>query len=509
MTADTHPHANQATAETLNHKLVNLGGRQESWMTVNDNPSPADPSSHPPRHQTPVQQTPVQQPKRRGRPPKNPAQPSRAAVPARTPTAHHVERHPASNSTSPQLVNVVAGQNTAESRPASVAVFFSPTPSEDTAFHVPQPIYRGDNTSSVDPDFLQLDPIHAAYAPDTPLETVFMVAAQRQTRLLKRGAEGPPKNAKKRGPVNRLGREQLTIPASAMHASSPSPIMAQVSNAEITRYSLLQPVQSGSPLLRYMPSRSLSLAQSNGQMPSPQLPQAGQFCYPREGQTPLQANNPFCQSAALSRGPVQGRHFTPAKDRLPSINQDIGQHYNPASAPSYTLQDCLQKLNSFHALSPGHLRDKSRLAVLRDATDKQDWAYLTMHQYYCMLSHDPNRVHVALRSHPSLHVALKILYDILGLNEMLSPDVLRFFSNYPFSLEDLGARWPCAFEYQFHLFRWFVTQSPNYDGLKRICGTRRIPPLARELAVGLRIASVTFQQLLFTAFLRCIWRAVP
>ena len=38
--------------------------------------------------------------------------------------------------------------------------------------------------------------------------------------------------------------------------------------------------------------------------------------------------------------------------------------------------------------------------------------------------------------------------------------------------------------------------------------TLRRPPLARDLAVQLGIASPTFQRLLFTALLRSLWRAV-
>jgi hypothetical protein len=75
-------------------------------------------------------------------------------------------------------------------------------------------------------------------------------------------------------------------------------------------------------------------------------------------------------------------------------------------------------------------------------------------------------------------------------------------------MQQIAAMWPATFEYQAQLFKQFVDHSPNYNHLKAMCEHRRCPPLARELAIELRIPSLTFQRLLFTAFLRCICRAV-
>ena len=60
------------------------------------------------------------------------------------------------------------------------------------------------------------------------------------------------------------------------------------------------------------------------------------------------------------------------------------------------------------------------MKVLQDAADKQDWAYLIMHQYYCMLTTCPEAVPDNVKNSPTLHWALRILHDVLQPNTMLS-----------------------------------------------------------------------------------------
>jgi hypothetical protein len=178
----------------------------------------------------------------------------------------------------------------------------------------------------------------------------------------------------------------------------------------------------------------------------------------------------------------------------------------------YTKKYCLQMLHSFqasHPLSSNNPQDGRRLRVLEDAVKIMDWAYLTMHQYYCLLTHFPHLLPEGVQALPGLQQAQKMLSEVLDSNHILSPAYLHFFSNFPYPMQQIAAMWPAKFEHQAHLFRLFVVQSQNYHQLKEICEGRRCPPLARDLASDLRIASPTFQRLVFTAFLRCMWRAVP
>ncbi|KAJ4366484.1 hypothetical protein N0V83_008120 [Neocucurbitaria cava] len=129
--------------------------------------------------------------------------------------------------------------------------------------------------------------------------------------------------------------------------------------------------------------------------------------------------------------------------------------------------------------------------------------------YYCMLSHIPNAVPEGLRCQPSLHNAMNMIRQVLDSNDTLSPAVLSLFCRFPYPLDVVGAKWPSQMQHQAELFLSFMTHSPNIDQMKRICRERRYPPLVRELAVDLRIASPTFRRLLFTSLLRSMWKSNP
>ncbi|USP79284.1 uncharacterized protein yc1106_06558 [Curvularia clavata] len=240
----------------------------------------------------------------------------------------------------------------------------------------------------------------------------------------------------------------------------------------------------------------------------------------------LPPNNPVQTSSSpvLRQNPSA---LNQTSGQAPVLNQptDIQLHAlgpNRTAAPSYsrpglrpawyTKQDCLDALQRFQSsipASPAHASDRMRMAVLRDAVDRQDWAYLTMHQYYCMLTTCPANLPHSLTNAPTLPHALRLLHDVLQPNHTLSPTVLYFFSHFPFPLQTIRATWGPIFEQQMHLFSLFVSRSSNYEQLRQICDQRRYPPLARELSTTLGIGSVTFQRLVFTAFYRHICRWIP
>ncbi|KAF2032932.1 hypothetical protein EK21DRAFT_59641 [Setomelanomma holmii] len=452
MPAEGDP-ANNATARTLNYALGNLGGRQKSWMAAPNSASNPPPS--PLTARIPALPSPV---RKRGRPPKNQTQ---TAAPAHSATEPQAERQPLSKSTSPQLANVMTPREFPRQRPPSVTVFPSPTPSEETMDITTAPALRGGHAAA-NLDFLELDQVHANYAHDPPLETVFMDEVQRAGSAPKRSSEGDGGQAEKRNRTN--GDMQPSPPVSTPQCPD-FPRRPSAPQAHIT-----------SPHLAQAQSRSPSLGQlHNGQVGSHS---------------------------------IQGRLVagTPPVPQAPT-RPCAGYHSNWC-----TSAECTQVLRAFQAtfaVSANRPRDETRINVLRDATDREDWDYLIMHQFYCLLDYNPTLLPKDLRNKPGLNQALRILQDVLDSNNHLSPAVLHFFSNYPYPLQEILARWPATLEHYTRKFCSFIAHSPNYDRLRLTCESRRFPPVAWELAHCLALSSITFQCLLFTAFLRCIWRGVP
>jgi zinc finger MIZ domain-containing protein len=129
--------------------------------------------------------------------------------------------------------------------------------------------------------------------------------------------------------------------------------------------------------------------------------------------------------------------------------------------------------------------DGRRLDVLRDAVRKQDWDYLTIHQYYCLLDIDRATLPLKLTNDPNLPAAYSLVKEVLDTNGNLSPATQTFFTKFPLPLAQMATNWPRAYEQQQHMFFRFMSLAGNFPGLKNACGQRKYPPLARELAEGL------------------------
>ncbi|PSN66653.1 hypothetical protein BS50DRAFT_493722 [Corynespora cassiicola Philippines] len=178
----------------------------------------------------------------------------------------------------------------------------------------------------------------------------------------------------------------------------------------------------------------------------------------------------------------------------------------------YTVNDCAIVMNRFldrNPIPPTHPRDSKRLEVLQDALNKQDWYYLTMHQYYCALDADPNSVPRSFKTHAFLPAAIKLMRETLDLNGTLSPTVLKFFATFPCPLAKAGLLWPHRFEHEANAFFIFMQHAKNYDTLKALCLERLFPPLMREIFCELGIASQVFQRIVFTAIYRRICGTGP
>ncbi|EUC46728.1 hypothetical protein COCMIDRAFT_92098 [Bipolaris oryzae ATCC 44560] len=480
--------AGDATAHTLHHALGNLGGPRKNWMLPSSAPVeppalPAQPSANPLPFTV----------RGRGRPRKIPSQRRPSLHPVDPSVQSHYtgqpEQHPASNYTSsPQLANALAP------RPSLASVLPSSTPSEDAATSAATAaaatITMSPAVATVSPttyspaasaDAFTFDSAGAAYAPETPLEHVSMDPLQRR-RPSHGSVDGhtrqvyaPHKSTNLRPAV----RQNMTNTMSHVATDIATPNLPR--RPSLNTYS-----QANSPIQRQAHSHSPStLTHPPGQVSSPHLPAGVQFHHSAERRT-----------TAL---PQTFQGTSPASPNM-----------SFTMSPWYTTKSCLDQLKAFQvsmSALPSHSRDRLRFGVLRDATEKEDWFYLTIHQCYCMLTTAPEALPDTIKNLPGLPEAQKVLQDILEPNYILSSSVLDFFSNYPYPMQAIFAKWPSGFDYQVHLFTMFVAHCLNYEHLRSTCDQRRYPPLARELDTTLCVPSPIFQRLVFTGFLRYLWRA--
>lgn len=178
----------------------------------------------------------------------------------------------------------------------------------------------------------------------------------------------------------------------------------------------------------------------------------------------------------------------------------------------YTPQDCWEALHRFEAAYPAssaHAWDSRRLIVLRDAIQQQDWSYLTLHQYFSLLTLNNKAVPTALRTQPRLPQAIQLIQHVLGVNDDVSSVYLSFFASFPAPIEILAERWPAMVEQQGIQFLLFILHAPDINMVRITCAERRFPLLAQEMIVNYKITSRIFQRLLFMSCLRWICRALP
>jgi hypothetical protein len=468
MAAEGNAAAKDAMLQTLNSALGNLGGGQKSWMvpsntTANVVPAPSELT---------VKAAPFTV-RKRGRPPKNnSARPNRqqpAIEHARPSIEPQADRQPPSNSTSPQLANVVTDSYKTRLQPSAVTVFPSPTPSEE-------------NTHILATADLDLIGTESTVASHDPTGTGDMSLERRIGMRLRKPSEEAVVHREKRRRQDEGRQARPTVSASASGYQTPT--LSHLPSS-ISRPPAGSQLYTHSPRLEQTQSRSPSLGQiSSDPVQSPQLAQEFQ------GFGADTTDMPF-----LGQG-----HEAPTRPQ------------SMVQSAWYTTQECLHILDAFrHSQASASLNptERSRLSVLKGAVDSQDWAYVTMHQIYCLLDCDPNSLPVDIRTQPGLTHALGVMRSVLETNKRLSPAVLQFCARFPYQLGDIRARWPATFAQQARMFTSFVSFSPYYKDVEQTCEVRRFPPLAWELTERLGLTSFTFQRLLFTVVLRTLWQRVP
>ncbi|KAJ8104754.1 hypothetical protein OPT61_g10588 [Boeremia exigua] len=133
---------------------------------------------------------------------------------------------------------------------------------------------------------------------------------------------------------------------------------------------------------------------------------------------------------------------------------------------------CMQILHVFKADNPPfYARDESRLRLVTYAAERQDWAYLTLHQYYCLMITSVQSLSPDIQRHQHLGIAHAILQESLDDNppSQLSTPFLRFFRTFPAPVEQLASTWPASWQQAKRDFVAFVDHSPSIAQFLDIC----------------------------------------
>lgn len=440
-----------ASTSTLNHFL---GGKQKSWMVSGAQNVPRAPATQlrpRPANRTNVYTTPQL----------NQSSTSRIS---RSQSQENLERHPASNSTSPQLANTLSPRKDVLPRPTADAILPSPTPSDD----------------------LNTDPTNNAAnrtedGAGTGTGAADNISNHNSSRGRQNGAftlEGQMVTARRR-PM-----EPDVLAMNKRHASE------KMQALRATGIEML--LQSQTINAERVQAQVESRSHEQAQLQDAQVQTQAQA----QAQASVQAEAQVRTEAAAE---AQQRH------RQSPVLQ--------SSAPTndyFTSDDCNQPLrhliSRFGGMHGFQIRDGQRIRLLKEAVDSKDFAYLSIHQYFCLATVNYNSLPPNLRALPALPKALDCISQVLDSNSNISPWLVQWFSDFPMPLGQIAISWPTKYKQQQEAFARFADRTGmHFFDLKRRCVERRYPPLVRELFEELGIVSTVFQRVVFLATLRSFW----
>ncbi|KAH6642923.1 hypothetical protein C7974DRAFT_302300 [Boeremia exigua] len=475
--ANAHLADATATASTLNYAL---GTRHmKSWMhgaahgapaaspPVASNPTPAASNPAPAYAPNPH--------RKRGRPRKYPlpdAHHHQHATDARPPSALSHERLPASNSTSPQLPNVVTNR----ARPASpshahIVEFPSPTPSADDVYsadaHEPETSHTATFRRS------SFAPLQSPSAFGQP------ASLGQHASVWKRPAGDDPAAGEKRARIDTAPRRQPSVATrtpSTASSSDPTPQWIRDTTA----------VLQGQDF-SHNPSRDQT---SSAQTASPQLTHA----------SPLVPTQPFGVLPNAQQLAHQPAHPHRAV---------VSPRQAPEDVTCYSVELCNRMIEVFKIGISAHSDgDQLRLHTIEDAVKMQDWAYLTLHQYYCLMTCSVPSLPVDLQRHPNFNATYSLMHNLLQDTWPLTKPFLRFFCTFPFSLDSLASTWPATYQQSVRIMATFLDHSPRILQLKDASERRRVPPMPREIA-DCSVTSPMIERLLVQSIIRALGTFYP
>lgn len=443
-----------ASTSTLNHFL---GGKQKSWMVSGAQNVPRAPATQlrpRPANRTNVYTAP------------QPNQSSTSRI-SRSQSQENLERHPASNSTSPQLANTLSPRKDVLPRPTADAILPSPTPSDDLNTD------PTNNTANRTED-----------GAGTGTGAADNISNHNSSRGRQNGAftpEGQMVTARKR-PM-----EPDVLAMNKRHASEKMQAL-RATGIEMLLQSQTINAERAQAQHEVILAKAQALAHEQAQLQDAQV----------QAQTQAQAQaSQFRTEAAAEE--AQQRHRQSPVLQSPAPTNDY-----------FTSDDCNQPLrhliSRFGGMHGFQIRDGQRIRLLKEAVDSKDFAYLSIHQYFCLATVDYNSLPLNLRALPALPKALDCISQVLDSNSNISPWLVQWFSNFPMPLGQIAISWPTKYKQQQEAFARFAERTGmHFFDLKRRCVERRYPPLVRELFEELGIVSAVFQRVVFLATLRSFW----
>ncbi|OCL08157.1 hypothetical protein AOQ84DRAFT_293719 [Glonium stellatum] len=463
--------AASASASTLNHFL---GGKQKPWMVSGTQSVPLAPATQ--SYARPANRTNVYIAPQPNKPP--------TARILRSQSQEHLERHPASNSTSPQLANILSPRKDAITRPSAGAILPSPAPSDDLntdSIHngtsrTEDGVSRGITTVGNIPD----------HNSSGERQNGVSVKGRQMVTARKRPLESDMPVANKRHAPESMQR--ATVTESGQLPVHGLLVQSQVINAERVR------LQHEVILAQ---AQALAQAEAQGQAQAQEQEKI-------QAQASAQAEAQIRAEAAAADARQRHQH-----NQSPALQSPVPQ--SPVLTDNYfTSDDCNQPLQHLISRVGGMhgfpIRDGQRMRLLKEAVDAKDFAYLSIHQYFCLATVDYSSLPPNLRSLPALPKALDCISQVLDSNSNISPWLVQWFSNFPMPLGQIAIRWPTKYKQQQEKFARFAELAGmRFFDLKRRCVQRRYPPLVRELYEELGIVSAVFQRVVFLATLRSFW----
>ena len=168
-----------------------------------------------------------------------------------------------------------------------------------------------------------------------------------------------------------------------------------------------------------------------------------------------------------------------------------------------------QRIHDITRLStrPGINVEKPRLGLLRDACEQNDLFYLCLHQLFCLEYLRQGKIFPLL--HEVYRGGLSVVAYLLVSNDYLCPDAMAWFSTFPLPWHVLFPSRPGYNSAYQNVLSCLLKLANNWDLLHQKCERRGLPPLVDELIMHFDVRGFTFQQVIFRALLRDVWKGAP